>query len=204
MPTVSLDAPIPATTIERVAARSDADARTLSKAVDDLHASLVDGSDAILERYETTDAPESVAVADGLAAVVFVDDQTWLQTLDAHDVPDALRASVRAVHAAFAAEVTDADARGTDGDARGTDANARGADAVHRDPLVLPSRTVGELVRVGLSTRQAEVQVLHDAGLDYATIAERLDVAESTVKVHRHRIQEKVANAKRLLDVVED
>lgn len=199
MPTVSLDAPIPATTVEDVAARSDVDARTLSKAVDDLHASLVDGSDAILEYYETTAAPDPVAVADGLATVVVVDDETWLQTLDTHGVPDALRASVRAVHATFAADATDGDI--TTADAGTTD--ARTTDAVHREPLVLPSRTVGELVRAGLSTRQAEVQALHDAGLDYATIAERLDVAESTVKVHRHRIQEKVADAKRLLDAVD-
>lgn len=187
MPTVSLDAPIPATTVEHVAARSDTDARTLSKAVDDLHASLVDGSDAILEHYETTDAPDPVAVADGLATVVLVDDRTWHQTLDTHGVPADVGPAVRAVHAAFAA-----------------DATARAVDDSRREPMVLPSRDVADLVRAGLSTRQAEVQVLHDAGLDYAAIGERLDVAESTVKVHRHRIQGKVADARRLLDAIED
>ncbi|WP_323676356.1 LuxR C-terminal-related transcriptional regulator [Halorubellus sp. PRR65] len=187
MPTVTLDAPIPAATVEAVARRGDADERALARAVDELHASLVDGSDAIVDHAETRDAPAPVVVADGLATVVLVDDATWTQTLRTHGVPDDLGPTVRAVHAAFAA-----------------DAAASAPDASRREPLVLPSRTVSELVRVGLSTRQAEVQVLHDTGLDYATIADRLRIAESTVKVHRHRIQEKVEQANRLLDAVED
>jgi DNA-binding CsgD family transcriptional regulator len=187
MVTVTLDAPIPGSTVETVAARSDVDPRALTEALDALHESLVDGSDAILEHYGTTDAPDAVTVADGLATVVYVDDDTWTRTLDAHGVPADLGPAVRAVHAAFA-----------------TDETGREDDESRGEPMVMPSRDVAELVRAGLSTRQAEVQVLHDAGLDYATVAERLDVAESTVKVHRHRIQEKVANAKRLLDHVDD
>ncbi|MFC6953428.1 helix-turn-helix transcriptional regulator [Halorubellus litoreus] len=187
MVTVTLDAPIPGSTVETVAGRADADPRALTRAVDALHESLVDGSDAILQHYRTTDAPDSVTVADGLATVVYVDDDTWTRTLDTHGVPADVAPAVRAVHAAFA-----------------TDETGRPGDESRREPMVLPSRDVAELVRAGLSTRQAEVQVLHDAGLDYATIADRLDVAESTVKVHRHRIQEKVANAKRLLDAVAD
>jgi ATP/maltotriose-dependent transcriptional regulator MalT len=55
-------------------------------------------------------------------------------------------------------------------------------------PLVMPSRAVGQLVRAGLSQR---------------AVGERLGMATNTVKVHCHRIDAKVEEARRLVELVE-
>ena len=116
--------------------------------------------------------------------VLFVDAETWDQSAQA--VPEEIRTAAKAAHAEFARELDVDDAT-----------------LAAFDPLVVPSRAVGELVRGGLSQRQAEVQVLRDAGYTQREVGERLGMATNTVKVHCHRIDTKVENAKRLIELVE-
>lgn len=179
----AVDVPIPARVVTAVAARNLIDEDDLWRALETIHGDIADGADAIIDHYRSTDAPDAVTVADGLATVVFVDERTWNRS--ARDLPDDLRAAAKAAHAEFAREV------GAEPDREGT------------VPLVMPSREVGELVRAGLSQRQAEVQVLRDRGLTQREVGERLGMATNTVKVHCHRIDEKVEDARRLLELVE-
>jgi DNA-binding CsgD family transcriptional regulator len=177
------DVPIPKAHVTSVAARNLVDEGDLAEALASIHERMVDGADAIHEHYRSEDTPEPVAIADGLATVVFVTGQTWEQVLT--EVPEKLRGPAKATHAEFAEEF-DVDGRRPAG----------------YDPLVMPSREVGELVRAGLSRRQAEVQVLRNRGLTQREIGEKLGMATNTVKVHCHRVDTKVGNAKRLLDLV--
>jgi|GEM_PF-2455287 len=177
------DVPIPATYVTSVAARNLVDEGELAEALASIHERMVDGADAIHEQYRSEDNPEPVAVADGLATVVFVTSETWEQVLA--DVPEQLRAPAKTTHAEFAGEF-DVDEERLEG----------------YDPLVMPSQEVGELVRAGLSRRQAEVQVLRNRGLTQREIGETLGMATNTVKVHCHRVDTKVENATRLLELV--
>lgn len=180
-PSPTADVPIPDEHIADVAAQHDVDEAELREALAATYAYMADGADAIHERYAADDAtPDATETADGLASVIHVASDTWNEAVV--DLSAALRDAVRDVHARF----TD----GLEGPAE-TPAD--------REPLVLPSARIGELVRVGLSRRQAQVQVLDDAGLSTAEIAGRLGVAESTVNVHRHRIATKVEEAEELL-----
>jgi len=177
------DVPIPRTHVTSVAARNLVDEGELADALASIHDHMVDGADAIHQHYRSKDNPEPVAVADGLATVVFVTEATWEQVLS--DVPEELRAPAKATHAEFAREFD-------------VDEESLG----EYDPLVMPSREVGELVRAGLSRRQAEVQVLRNRGLTQRKIGEKLGMATNTVKVHCHRVDTKVENAERLLELV--
>ena len=179
----SVDVPIPARVVTAVAARNLIDEDDLWQALETIHRDIAEGADAIIDHYQLTDAPDAVSVADGLATVVFVDERTWNRS--AADLPDELRTAAKAAHAEFAREVR------AEPDSEGT------------VPLVMPSREVGELVRAGLSQRQAEVQVLRDRGLTQREVGERLGMATNTVKVHCHRIDAKVEDARRLLELVE-
>lgn len=180
----SVDVPIPTRIVTAVAARNLVDEDDLWDALETIHRNVVDGADAIVDHYESSDSPEAVDVADGLATVLFVDAETWDQS--AHAVPEGVRAAAKVAHAEFARELDVDDATLT-----------------AFDPLVVPSRAVGELVRAGLSQRQAEVQVLRDAGYTQREVGERLGMATNTVKVHCHRIDAKVENAKRLIELVD-
>ena len=173
--------PISAERLSAIARRHDVDEDELREALVAIHDDLADGADAIHEHYASTgDAPEPITVADGLASAIYVDVAQWERTTAT--LPDDLRTAAKAAHAAIASE---------------QEAGATTADGV--SPLVMPSATVGRLVRSGLSRRQAEVQVLGTAGIADDEIADRLGIDESTVRVHRHRIETKVENAKRLL-----
>lgn len=178
------DAPIPDELVAEVADRRGADPEVLGETLAAIHADLVDGADAILGHYRSTDGPEALSGPDGLAEVVFVPSEQWAQLPT--ELEDGERAAARAVHAAYAREL-----------------GADEADLAASDPLVMPSETVGTLVRAGLSRRQAEVQVLRDIGLTQAEVGDRLGLATNTVKVHCHRIDTKVENARRLLAAVE-
>lgn len=179
----SVDVPVPARIVTAVAARNLIAEDDLWRALETIHGDMADSADAIIDRYRSTDAPEAVSVADGLATVVFVDERTWNRSAAA--LPDELRTAAKAAHAEFAREVR------AEPDSEGTVA------------LVMPSREVGALVRAGLSQRQAEVQVLRDRGLTQREVGERLGMATNTVKVHCHRIDAKVEDARRLLELVE-
>lgn len=178
-----VDVPVPTRVVTAVAARNLIDEDDLWRALETIHGDTVEGADAVLDRYQSTGAPDAVTVADGLATVVSVDEATWNRS--ASDVPADLRAAAKAAHAEFASEV------GAEPDGEGT------------VPLVMPSREVGELIRAGLSRRQAEVKALRDRGLTQREVGDRLGMATNTVKVHCHRIDAKVEDAKRLLELVE-
>jgi DNA-binding CsgD family transcriptional regulator len=175
--------PIPKTHVTSVAARNLVDEGDLAEALASIHEQMVDGADAIHEHYRSEDNPEPVAVAGGLATVVFVTGETWERVLA--EVPEKLRGPARESHAEFAGEFDVAE-----------------ASLGQYEPLVMPSQEVGELVRAGLSRRQAEVQVLRNSGLTQREVGERLGMATNTVKVHCHRVDTKVENAKRLLALV--
>jgi DNA-binding CsgD family transcriptional regulator len=181
----SVDVPVPTRIVTAVAARNLIDEGDLWDALEAIHRNVVDGADAVVDHYESGDGPEAVDVADGLATVLFVDAETWDQSAQA--VPQEVRAAAKAAHAEFAGEL---------------DVEEATLDAY--DPLVVPSRAVGELVRAGLSQRQAEVQVLREAGYTQREVGERLGMATNTVKVHCHRIDAKVDDAKRLIELVEE
>jgi DNA-binding CsgD family transcriptional regulator len=175
--------PIPEGVVAAVADARGIDADELAAALAEVHADLVDGADAIRGHYRSEGGPPALATPDGLAEVIFVAPEQWAATPT--ELADPVRSAARAAHAAHAREL--------------------GADEALLEeyaPLVMPSETVGTLVRAGLSRRQAEVQVLRDRGLDNAAIADRLGIATNTAKVHAHRVDAKVENARRLLAVV--
>lgn len=176
--------PISESHIAAVASEYAVSQSALTEALERVHGELFDGADAIHQYYQSEDNPPSFVVADGVAEVIFVPSQLWdqLQT----DLGDDIRTAVKAVHAEFARDV-----------------GAATEIPASLDPFVMPSSVVGELARAGLSPRQAEVQVLRSAGLTQTEIGEQLDMATNTVKVHCHRIDTKIANAKQLLDLVE-
>jgi len=180
----SVDVPIPTRVVTAVAARNLIDESDLWDGLETIHRNVVDGADAVVDHYESRDGPEAVDVADGLATVLFVDAATWDQS--ARALPEDVRTAAKAAHAEFARELDVDDAT-----------------LAAYDPLVVPSRAVGELVRAGLSQRQAEVQVLRDAGYTQREVGDRLGMATNTVKVHCHRIDAKVEDAKRLVGLVE-
>lgn len=182
-PTAATWVPIPDDIVASVAAECGVSESALAEALARIHADLVDGADAIHQYYEAEDFGPSLGIADGLATVLFVPDQQWHRLPT--DLTDEMREAATAAHAAFARA-----------------SGASEESLAEKQALVMPSKTVGELTRGGLSHRQAEVQVLREAGLTQAAISDRLGVATNTVKVHCHRIDTKVENAERLLDLV--
>lgn len=178
------DVPIPDEHVEAAARRHDVDIAALRSALATLYSDLVDGADAIHTYYADGDNPESITARDGLVTVLFVDEETWNRQQS--DPTGDLGVAARTAHAAFAREL-------------GADSSVLDATV----PLVMPSETVGRLVRAGLSHRQAQIQVLRDAGLTQSEIGDRLGLATNTVKVHRHRIDTKVENARQLLGLVD-
>lgn len=184
-PSPTADVPIPDEHVAEVADEHDVDRAELREALAASYAYMAEGADAIHEHHASDEtAPDATEAADGLASVIHVDAETRDQPT--RDLPEGLREAVKAVHARFAA-------------AEGTPAS----DAEGREPLVMPSERIGGLVRAGLSRRQAQVQILADAGLSTAEIADRLGLSENTVRVHRHRIATKVEEAERLLALLE-
>jgi DNA-binding NarL/FixJ family response regulator len=177
--------PFPGSVLAAVADSHDLDESALAEAVETVHESMGDGADAILQHYRSTATTPPTTARDGLVAVIRVPQTTW-ETVGP-DLSDEVRTAVRAAHAVFA-------------DRLGVDS----PDDDSTVPLVTPSATVGRLVRAGLSRRQAEVQVLRDAGLTQAEIGDRLGIATNTVKVHCHRIDTKVENARLLVASVSD
>jgi DNA-binding NarL/FixJ family response regulator len=178
------DTPIPESYIASVAFDHSVSESALAEALTRIHRGLFEGADAIHQYYQSEDNPSSFVAADGIAEVIFIPSQMW----DQHqtDLADDMRAAAKAVHAEFA-----------------RDLGASAETLATYDPFVMPSTGVGELIRAGLSPRQAEVQVLRSAGLTQAEIGDRLGMATNTVKVHCHRIDTKVTNAKQLLSLVE-
>ncbi|MFB9804571.1 sigma factor-like helix-turn-helix DNA-binding protein [Haladaptatus pallidirubidus] len=67
----------------------------------------------------------------------------------------------------------------------------------------MPSHVLSGLIRSGLSRRQAETQVLRMEGKTQAEIGEELGLGTGTVKSHCHRIDAKVREATKLLELVE-
>lgn len=176
--------PVPDDIVAAVAAEHAVSESALAAALARIHADLVDGADAIHQYYESADIGPSLVAADGLASILFVPEQQWRELPTDHS--DELRAAAKAAHAAFA-----------------RDCGASAAALTANEALVLPSETVGELARAGLSPRQADVHVLRDAGLTQGEIGDRLGMATNTVKVHCHRIDTKVEKAERLLGLVD-
>jgi DNA-binding CsgD family transcriptional regulator len=176
--------PIPERIIADVALEHAVSESTLTDILARIHNDLVEGADAIQQYYRSEYTAPSISAADGLVEVIFAPTEMWKQLPT--DLTDEMRAAAKAVHAAFAKPlVTSEEGFST------------------ADPLVMPSAEIGELTRAGLSPRQAEVQILRNAGLTQAEIGDRLGVATNTVKVHCHRIDTKVANAKQLVALVE-
>ena len=176
--------PIPESHIVAVASEHAVSESALSEAIERTYGDLFEGADAIHQHYQSEDNLPSYVAANGIAEVIFITTQLWDRYQN--DLSDETRAAVKAVHAEFARDIG---------------ASTEAPESY--DPFVMPSRTVGELVRAGLSPRQAEVQVLRTAGLTQMEVGDRLGMATNTVKVHCHRIDTKVANANRLLDLVE-
>ncbi|WP_458208738.1 LuxR C-terminal-related transcriptional regulator [Haladaptatus sp. NG-SE-30] len=178
------DTPISESHIAIVASEHSVSESELSEAIERIYGNLFEGADAIHQHYQSEDNPPSYLAADGIAEVIFITSQMWDRYQN--DLSDDMRPAVKAVHAEFARDI-----------------GASTEIPASRDPFLMPSSVVGELVRAGLSPRQAEVQVLRNAGLTQTEIGNRLGMATNTVKVHCHRIDTKVANANLLLDLVD-
>jgi DNA-binding CsgD family transcriptional regulator len=178
------DTPIPGIHIATVASEHSVEESELTEALERIYKNLFEGADAIQRHYRSKDDRSSFVAADGIAEVIFISSQMWDQLQP--DLTDEMQAAAKAVHAEFARNL-------------GMPAGPSAAD----EPFVMPSESVGELVRAGLSPRQAEVQVLRNTGLTQAEIGDRLGMATNTVKVHCHRVDTKVTNAKQLLSLVE-
>lgn len=69
--------------------------------------------------------------------------------------------------------------------------------------LVMPTPMVGNLLRAGLSRRQAMVQALRLEGDSQSRIAAKLDNATGTIKSHCDRIDRKIEEARHLVDLVD-
>jgi DNA-binding CsgD family transcriptional regulator len=177
--------PIPTALVERVADERSVDADALADLLAATYADLVDGADAIRTHYREEGHPAALDVGDGLATVLFVPADQWGSPV-VSEYRGELRDAARAVHEAFARQ-------------RGASEEA----LAEFDALVVPSETLGRLVRAGLSRRQAEVQVLRGRGVTQAAIGDRLGMATNTVKVHCHRVDTKCEHARQLLALVE-
>ncbi|WP_267639734.1 sigma factor-like helix-turn-helix DNA-binding protein [Haloarchaeobius amylolyticus] len=196
--------PVPATLVDEVADRHDVASDALGTALDRIHDDLHEGADAIHVYYtgsnpdvpaygadlDAQTVPEPVTGAAGLVTVVWVDDATWDGLTDRFDLSDELAAAVRAVHATHAGDVAPE--------------TVSDDTATSLAPLVLPSLRVATLVRAGLSHQQGAVQTLREQGFTQADIAGRLGIDVGTVKSHCYRIDEKVRDARRLLEVLGD
>lgn len=181
---VATGVPIPEHLLPDAASEYSISESALADALTRIHDDLVEGADAIHQYYQSDDDAPSISTADGLAEVIFVSPKMWNQVPT--ELTDEMRTAVKAVHREFARSL-----------------GASEETLTTADPLVMPSAEIGEFTRAELSRRQAEVQVLRNAGLTQAEVGDRLGLATNTVKVHCHRIDTKVTNAKRLLDLVE-
>lgn len=72
------------------------------------------------------------------------------------------------------------------------------------DVLVMPPPIVQDLVEAGLSRRQASVQSLRMQGATHDRMAEKIGLAPGTIKSHCDRIDRKIDQAEKLLDLVEE
>lgn len=181
---VATGVPIPEPLLSDVAAEYSVSESALGDALTRIHGDLVEGADAIHQYYQSGDTASSIRTPHGLAEVIFIPSQMWRHIPT--ELTDEMRTAVKDVHGEFARSL-----------------GASEETLTTTDPLVMPSAEIGNLTRAGLSRRQAEVQLLRNAGLTQAEIGNRLGLATNTVKVHCHRIDTKVTNANRLLDLVE-
>ncbi|WP_439026574.1 sigma factor-like helix-turn-helix DNA-binding protein [Haloarchaeobius sp. DT45] len=194
------DGPLPPALVDRIASTHGVAAPELGRVLGDIHDDLVDGADAFhayytgknpdVPRYpgdgEGAELPPERVVADGLLEIITVTDEEWDQLLGRFALDGDLARAVQSAHAEYAASVG-VDVEPSDG----------------RRPLVLPGHRLGAMVRVGLSRRQAAVQVLREQGLTQAAIADRLGLDVGTVKSHCYRVDAKVREANELLAVVD-
>lgn len=185
MPDLPLEAlPIPQPLITRVATRYSVEATELGPQLATVYADLIDGADAITTYYATTEAPPPVPTPDGLGELLYITPPVWTQLPT--QVPETLRDPIQATYTTYARSL--------------------GATETHLaryDLLLVPAHPVAALHRAGLSPRQSMVQTLRDRGHTQQAIADNLGIATNTVKVHCHRIDQKVSAANRLLDLVE-
>ncbi len=72
------------------------------------------------------------------------------------------------------------------------------------DALLLPTPKIHQLTRAGLSRKQAEVQALRMKGATHETIGDELGIAVGTVKSHCRRIDEKIRQAKKLVQLTSE
>ncbi|WP_440990666.1 helix-turn-helix transcriptional regulator [Haloarchaeobius baliensis] len=180
MPTTT---PFSESLVAEVVDEHGVDPDRLSDALASIHADLADGGDAIQRHYDDEYDQPWQTTDDGLAIVLFIGMDVWTQLADRLDLSDELCDAARATHTAFARAVMD--------------------EALpDEEPLVMPSPRVASLVRAGLSPRQAQVQVLRDAGRSQEAIADELGLDLGTVKTHCYRIDRKVRDAQALLDAV--
>ncbi|WP_158056189.1 LuxR C-terminal-related transcriptional regulator [Halorussus halophilus] len=185
--------PVPTHVVAESSDQHDIDQSELADALATIYEDLLDGGDAILQHYaaENPDRPP-VVTEQGLTEVIYVDSAQWDQMAKRLEFSEELREAAMTAHAEYAREVDE------NGD---SERESDESDSLHA--LVMPSRTVAELVRAGLSDRQATVQTLRMAGHTQEQIGDELGMQVGTVKSHCGRIDQKVRNAERLLELVE-
>lgn len=72
------------------------------------------------------------------------------------------------------------------------------------DVLIMPTPIVAALKEAGLSQRQAAIQAMRMAGDSQKRISQKMGIATGTVKSHCDRIDRKIEQAERLLEVIEN
>ncbi|WP_458206141.1 sigma factor-like helix-turn-helix DNA-binding protein [Haladaptatus sp. NG-SE-30] len=183
------DVPIPRDIVGDVADRQAVSDTDLTEALATIHDDLIDGADAIHEYYVSENDGNRAPLigGDGLVEVIFVDPERWTQMAERLGLSDDIGTATKAAHAAYAKRL-----------------GAEEHVLAGRDALVMPAHILSRLVRAGLSPRQAEVQVLRMEGTTQEEIGDKLGLEVGTVKSHCHRVDQKVAEARRLLTLLDE
>lgn len=161
----------------------------LSEAVASIYDDLIDGGNAIHKHY--TDKIDNeilspITTEQDRVEVIFINPDMWNQMASRFDFPTDIEAATKAVHERYALAV-------------GADENA----VAEHNALVMPSDLMAGFAHAGLSRRQAEVQILRMNEQTHEEISDTLGIETGTVKIHCHRIDQKINAAEDLLALVD-
>lgn len=192
------DMPLPKVPIRTKLIRDIADEHgveraTLVETLEKIHNDdLIEHGAEVHERYTDEWGDNAVILNTGIWEVLYVYPSEWEELRDRLALDDDVYRAVKACHQREAGRLID-----DVGSAEATDYLQTNDKLITRTPLV------SKLVEAGLSPQQASVQALRMAGITQERIAERLGNATGTIKSHCDRIDRKIEQARKLVDLVD-
>lgn len=184
--------PIEVTIVADAADEYDVDARRLVERLEDIHAHVAERARELTEQYTREFGSDAVLVRAGVQQHLYVDPDEWPELRSRLDLDGDVASAARAAHDRQCSRYVET-----------LDGVERVPSLETNDVLVVAPPIVQDLLEAGLSLRQANVQALRMRGDSQARIAEKLGIAEGTVKSHCDRVDRKIERAERLLELVE-